>query len=117
MLPKGPVKIVVGGLIGAGIVLMMYHLLSLKLFLLAVALLGVEVWSFFNPYANDTISEVIWGLAERHLVPLLFGVATGWALASGFVPVSIEGLWISLCLGTLLGHFFWQAEGVSEEAE
>ena len=110
-LPAGPVKIVVGGVIAAGLLAAFYQILPWRWFLFGVALLAVEVWAFFNPYAHDTISEVIWALAERPLVPLLFGVATGWAVTSGFIPATPEGLWVTLCIGTMLGHFFWQAEG------
>lgn len=110
-LPKGPVKIVVGAVIAAGLIAAFYNILSVGWFVFGLALLAVEAWAFFNPYSHDTISEVVWALSERPLVPLIFGTATGWAVTSGFIPVTIEGLWIALIVGTVLGHFFWQAEG------
>lgn len=109
-LPQGPTKIIVGAFIGSGLVWAFYRILDVEWFLVALLLLAVEVWSFFNPYEHDTISEVVWGLSERPLVPLLFGVALGWAITSGFIPVTIEGLWISVFLGTIMGHFFWQRQ-------
>jgi len=110
-LPNGPVKIIVGAVIGLGLLAALYMVLPLGWFLFALALLGIEAWSFFNPYANDTISEVIWALSERPLVPLMFGVATGWSITSGIIPVTHEGQWVILFLGTLLGHFFWRPQG------
>jgi len=107
-LPQGPVKIIVSGVIGVGLLVVFYNLLSLKWFLFSLFLLAVEIWTFFNKYAHDTISEVMEALSARPLVPLVFGAAIGWALTSNFIPRTTEGLWIVLILGTLLGHFFWQ---------
>ena len=109
-LPKGPVKIIVGGVIAAGIIAVFYQILSTGWFLFGLGLLLVEAWAFFNKYARDTISQVVWVLSERPLVPLIFGAATSWAITSGFIPVTVEGLWIALIIGTMLGHFFWQAK-------
>ena len=116
-LPNGPVKIIVGAVIAAGLVAAFYHILPWGWFLFGCGLLAVEAWAFFNPYAHDTISEVIWALSERPLVPLIFGVGTGWAVTSGFIPATVEGLWVSLCVGCLLGHFFWQQEIDQSEDE
>lgn len=44
-------------------------------------LLLYEGWTLINGTPNDTISESIWRLADRPLVPFLFGF--------------------------LMGHFFW----------
>lgn len=113
-LPQGPVKIVVGGAIGIALAAAFYHILPLGWLIVALALLAVEVWSFFNPYAHDTISEVVWALSDRPLVPLLFGAAVAWAITSGFIPANGEGMWVSLFLGVILGHFFWQRAGDSD---
>jgi hypothetical protein len=110
-LPNGPMKIVVGSLIGVGLLAAFFQLLSVGWFVFCTALLLIEAWSFFNPYENDTISEVIWALSERPLVPLLFGAATGWAITNGVVPKTTEGLWIAISMGIVLGHFFWQRRG------
>lgn len=113
-LPNGPVKIVVGAVIGAGLTAALYFILPTSWFIFCMVLLVVETWSFFNPYKNDTISEVVWALSERPLVPLLFGAGVAWSIDSGFITVSEEGLWITLFLGVVLGHFFWQRAGDNE---
>jgi len=110
-LPQGPVKIIVGGILGAGLLWAFFNLLSFWWWAFCVVLLAVEAWAFFNPYANDTISEVVWALSERPLVPLLFGAATAWSITSGFIPATREGMWVSLFIGVIMGHFFWQRQG------
>jgi len=49
---------------------------------LVMALLAYEGVTLFNSRDGDTISEIIWYLSKRPLVPFLFGL--------------------------LMGHFFWQ---------
>lgn len=69
-----------------------------------LVILGFEGWTIFNRTPADTISEIIWQLAERPILPLLSGVAVGH-----FIPT--EELWV-VGLGVLLGHFFWQRHEV-----
>lgn len=42
-----------------------------------VALAGFDVWAAFNSRKGDTLSEVIWTLAKRPIVPFVFGVIAG----------------------------------------
>jgi hypothetical protein len=44
-------------------------------------ILVYEIWSIKNHTVGDTISEIVWKLAKRPIVPFAFGV--------------------------LMGHFFW----------
>lgn len=50
--------------------------------LLIIALFVYEGIALFNSKSGDTISEILWHLSQRPLVPFLFGL--------------------------LMGHFFWQ---------
>lgn len=50
--------------------------------LLVVGLLGYEAYALVTPGGTDTISEIIWYLSKRPLIPFV--------------------------LGFLMGHFFWQ---------
>lgn len=56
----------------------MYYIFAL----LASGLVIYEAITLFNKSSGDTISEIIWYLSKRPLVPFLFGL--------------------------LMGHFFWQ---------
>lgn len=49
---------------------------------LCAALLAYEFYALATPGADDTISEIVWGLSSRPLIPFV--------------------------LGFLMGHFFWQ---------
>ena len=53
-------------------------------YLLVAALIVYEGITLTNKYDGDTISEIIWHLSNRPLVPFIFGM--------------------------LMGHFFWQME-------
>jgi hypothetical protein len=63
-----------------------------------------EGWTLINNRRQDTISEVIWEFARRPMIPWLFGVATGYLIATGFFSDPVLGVgWGFLC-----GHFFFQ---------
>lgn len=103
-LPEGPTKIVVGGAIGAAMVVAIFSLVGWRWGLGLSALLAYEAWTFFNRYKYDTISDVIWEFAKRPLVPMLFGLGIGWALATRF----ITDPYVAWAIGFLFGHFFFQ---------
>lgn len=69
---------------------------------------GFEGWTILNHRKADTISEAIWELSKRPLVPWLFGALTvyGYQVLSIAAPIHpIElGAWLGM-----QGHFFWQA--------
>jgi hypothetical protein len=105
-LPAGPVKyVVLGGLLAvfAGV---MWTLLDPVYFAFCFALLALEAWSLINSHAGDTISEVIWALNKRPVVPFAFGLGTAHLLTN-LIPASPKGLWIAFLVGGLLGHFFF----------
>jgi hypothetical protein len=114
VIAAGPTKIVVGGAIGAGLVAAIFALLGWKYGAVAAAFLAYESWTFRNRYDKDTISEVMWVLATRPLIPVIFGAAIGWAITAGVIPATVEGVWIGVAIGFLCGHFFWQAQDVYE---
>jgi len=101
---QSPTQKVVLGIMGAAILVMAWSLLPIWWAIGVTAILAYEGWTLINKYENDTISEILWGLSTRPIVPWLFGVATGWALATGYV----SDPWLILALGFLQGHFWFQ---------
>ncbi len=108
---RSPTRYVVGGIIGAVLMVVAFNVAGLKAGIALSALLLYEAWTFINKYKNDTISEVIWEWAERPMVPWIFGVGCGWALATDFVsdPYLIGAIFF------LMGHFFFQAKKTKEK--
>lgn len=105
--PVSPTRYVVGGVMAVAILLAVYAALDLRLGLVAIAFGLYETWTLVNRYPNDTISEIVWQLAERPLVPYLFGCATGWMLGAGL----FENHYVAAAWGLLMGHLFWQRFG------
>jgi hypothetical protein len=101
-------KIVVGSILGLAIIVTAFALLGLWWGLFACALACYEAWTLVNQYREDTISETIWEFAARPMIPLLFGIAVGWAAGSGYMgPPRVVGR--AFAVGFLYGHFFFQA--------
>lgn len=108
-LPPGPTKfVVIGGLLAA-FGWIMWTLLDPAWFAFCAALLLLETWTLANAYAGDTISEVVWALNKRPVVPFAFGLAAA-SLLSGVIPHSGKGVWIAFLLGGLFGHFFFSRQ-------
>lgn len=108
-LPPGqsPTKFVVGGTLGVALALTAYYAAGPKVFAVLMAYLAFEAWTFFNPYANDTISEIVWEFSKRPMVPHLFGLYMGIALWSGVFGPRNEAI-LCYSAGFLMGHFFFQ---------
>lgn len=102
----------VGALIGATLVALTFYLTGMKVGLFLTGLLSYEGMTLVNSHAGDTISEAIWKLASRPLVPLLFGMGLAWALTAGI----ITSVWLAVATGVLYGHFFWQTQQVYDSA-
>lgn len=65
-----------------------------------------EAWTILNHRKADTISEAIWELSARPLVPWIFGALTIYGIYEIPTLHTIEiGTWLAL-----QGHFFWQAQ-------
>lgn len=101
---KSPTQLVVGALIGLALLVVAWNILPWQYFLIAAGLLLYEAWTLINRFPNDTISEILWEFARRPMVPWIFGVATGWALATGF----ISNPYLVCAVGFLQGHFWFQ---------
>jgi hypothetical protein len=72
---------------------------------LCTVLLAYEGWTLTNRWPGDTLSEAVWFLSRRPMIPWIFGVASGWALAAGVFPNAYTvATWFFL-----QGHFFFQA--------
>lgn len=102
---ESPTQKVVLGIIGVAILGAAWHFLPWWGLAIAVILLTYEAWTLVNEYEGDTISEILWGLSGRPIVPWLFGLATGWAIEAGY----LDNPWVALSLGFLQGHFWFQA--------
>ena len=111
-LPQGtsPTFLVVGGIIGAALLGVAWHLFSPLFFVVTVLLMTYEAWTFFNSYLNDTISEILWVLAKRPIVPFIFGAATVGMIEHGIFNTHHDGLYAAVIWGFLMGHFFFQKQ-------
>jgi len=105
-----PSRFVVPALIGVGLMGAFYHLLSLPWFALVCVLMAIEVWTLVNKHQGDTLSETIWALNARPLVPFLFAVFATLLLERNVIPSTPEGLWVAFALGGLFGHLFFSRQ-------
>lgn len=106
-LKKSPTTFVVGGSIGIGLIYTAFALWGMRWGLTTLFYCLYEGWTFFNDFANDTISEIIWVLSKRPLVPAVFGIAVGVGVGLGYFGPWQNAL-TCIIVGGLLGHFFWQ---------
>lgn len=109
--PKSPTWKVVGGLLGAATLAFIWLIMPPAWAVACSLLLAYEGWTFGNRYAHDTISEVVWELTKRPLVPFMLGAASVALLAHGVVKPTTEGLYVALSVGMIMGHFVWQRQG------
>jgi hypothetical protein len=112
---KSPMQKIVLGLMGVALVIVAFTLAGVVWGLFLTLLLGLEAYALLNDYSDDTISEVLWRLSKRPIVPWLFGLATGWAITSKWIfgyldvpPTIMKGVWLILAVGFLQGHFWFQ---------
>lgn len=102
--------LLVGAVMGLGIAITAFALTGPMWGSACLALAIYEGWTLINNYREDTISEAIWILAARPMVPLLFGITAGWAAGSGYLgdPTTVGR---AFAIGFLYGHFFFQRQG------
>lgn len=105
---KSPTWLVVGGLIGLAIIGFIWVVLSPIWAAAATLILMYEGWTLRNSFKNDTISEVMWVLSNRPLVPFMFGGGVVALIAHDVIKPNVQGLYTCLALGFLMGHFFFQ---------
>jgi hypothetical protein len=104
-------RLVVGGILAAGLIGASFALTGWRWGLFCTGVALYEGWTLVNRYKEDTISETIWELSARPLIPLLFGLLTGWAAGSGYLgDPQVVGR--AIAIGFLLGHFFFQRQPV-----
>lgn len=110
-----PTRFVVGAVIGAALVAALgsvaYSLWGAAGATLACLALAYEGWTLVNRWPNDTLSEIVWQLAKRPMVPHLFGIATGWGIALYVPPSAHVYALAGFVWGFLMGHFFFQRQG------
>lgn len=104
-------NIAVGSLMGAALFVVIYMLLPLPWAISATGLALFEAYTIVNHYPEDTLSESVWRLSARPLVPFLFGMATYWALQQ------TSNIYVGFALGFLDGHFFFQAQRHAKELD
>ncbi len=96
---------IVGAAIGIGLIVATFALVGWKWGILLSSALLYEGWTLTNSYPEDTISESIWRLSVRPLIPWVGGFATAWWLChTNPHPVLI------LALGFLSGHMWFQRQ-------
>jgi hypothetical protein len=103
-------NLVVGLVLGAALLATTFYLAGPKVGAVLSALLLYEGYTLVDVYAANTISESIWRLASRPLLPLVFGLGIGWGVTAGVLTEP----WLVLAAGILLGHFFWQRQEAYE---
>src|SRR3989304_7295968 len=96
--PAGPVKSIVLALLLLTFGGVMWTLLDPVWFAFCAALLLLESWTLVNSYAGDTISEVVWQLNARPVVPFAFGPAVA-SLLRDVVPAARKGGWTAFLCG------------------
>jgi hypothetical protein len=96
-------NLVVGAIISTALLSAFWFLLPRPWFIAAAALLAYEGWTLVNKAEHDTISESVWRLSIRPLVPFLFGAFTGWATEAGYFDVP----WVAGAWYFLMAHFFF----------
>lgn len=109
--PKSPSWYVVGGVLGLALLAFFWLVLEPAWAAAASLLLAYEAWTFGNRYRNDTLSEVVWVLVRRPLVPFILGAGSVALIAHGIVRPSVQGLYVALAYGVLMGHFVFQRKG------
>ena len=70
---------------------------------LLTAALVYEGWTI-ESNTNSTISEILWILSARPLVPWAAGFATGWAIYTHH----LQDPFLILFVGLMSGHFWFQ---------
>lgn len=112
-LPLGPSRYVIPLTLGTAFAWLTYLLVGWKWFLFLLSCLLYEGWTLINQYPHDTITETMWALMKRPLIPFLLGGASV-ALLIFILPLTLEGLFIAFLLGMLMGHWVFQAQRVYE---
>jgi len=108
-LPAGPTKYFVTGIMAIAGLTVIWLLLDWPWAIVASLAAAWEAWTFFNQYEGDTISEVIWALTARPMVPFVFGLGVCHALSHLIQPTA-NGLWVAFLIGGLCGHFFFSRQ-------
>lgn len=112
-------NIVVGGLMGLGFIGLAFWLAGLVGGSVLCIFLLYEGWTLLNKFPEDTLSESVWRLSDRPMVPFVFGVTDGlWTyhvfLINPMINAKQALLWGAMQF--LFGHFFFQAKKEEKKA-
>lgn len=107
-------RLLVGGLIGAGILAYIWIAPIFLYLKIIFTVAGIwEAYTLVNKDKDDTISDSIAYLAGiSQLVPLLFGTVYGYALGKGLITDPI----VASAFGGLLCHFFFSLKQTEVKA-
>jgi hypothetical protein len=109
---RGYTDYIVGGFGFVILVLLSFFLGGMWIGLFCTTALALEAWTLINKYKEDTISEAIWRLSARPMVPFIFGAMDGMAVLHALTRPAIDPKQIGLLMAIqfLFGHFFFQAQ-------
>lgn len=109
---RGYTDYLVGGFGLVVLVLISFYLGGLWIGMFCTVALAIEGWTLINKYKEDTISEAIWRLSARPMIPFCFGVLDGLAVLHVLTRPDIDPKQVALLMALqfLLGHFFFQAK-------
>lgn len=102
-------EVFVCGLIGVVLMYVLWRVVDPITALVVGGIVGFEAWTLVNKRPNDTISEIIWRLRRRSLVPFLFGCASIAMIALGWFGPWREAVRCAAWF-MVMGHFFFPPE-------
>lgn len=115
LMPKGPTPKVLAGVMAAAVIYTAWHIFVWQFAVIATVVAIYEAWTFVNKYENDSLSEGMWWLSARPLVPFAFGLACAWAIESHLIADTHAGVWSAFFVGGLCAHFFFESQAVYEK--
>lgn len=101
--------LIVGGTVGAAILYLIWSIVGFQAALGFTLYLIYEGYTLINHFPEDTLSESVWRLAVRPLIPWLFGAATMYAIMAGHFGPDPRAAMLAVGIGFLEGHFFFQS--------
>lgn len=106
---RSPTEAVVIGSLGVFLAVFIWNVLPPWACWIASGYALYETWSLINGYPGDTLSEAIWRLSVRPLVPWFFGGLSIYMIEAGLFTHTDAGLYAAAAWFGLQGHFFFQA--------
>jgi hypothetical protein len=118
---KDHANVIVLSMMGVGLTTLAFYLpikqwgllIGICAGLIITSIIIYEAWAITNEYPGDTLSEALWRLSSRPIVPWLFGGASEWLILSHtLTDPHLIAAWFFL-----QGHFFFQAQKEKEKLD